>query len=178
MKVKEAKTPTLSHPAMTTIVTNNTCSNATATTSSQLVVASNYTQPLVAASIGQLANPPYPCPFGTVLGTYNSTVAFRVYCNSSYGADDITGFIAYSINDCLDACIAYNENDSRQGNATCLSFSYALSLGFWATHGIHANCYLKRGPLPSPTTMQVSGSFGPIWTGIMCQDRSCTELYD
>ena len=142
-----------------------------------IVDPNNYTMPLAAAQISQVTYPRYSCPNDVVPGTYNASFNFKIYCNTTLGGQDLAPIIAYSINDCLDACLSYNLNPNKVNGTQCVGWSMALSVAFFAIHPVNANCFLKNTPLPGMSTVSHSQIFGPVWSGVLCKDSACHEIY-
>jgi hypothetical protein len=82
--------------------------------------------------------------------TATSTQNFRLQCNFDYPAGlpalnggtvaDLMGIIAYSLEDCLSACVYLN----WQGTAPqCQSVFFGAALGYWVKQE-SANCWLKN----------------------------------
>lgn len=73
-----------------------------------------------------------------------TTSIFKATCGVNHsagrGAKDITRFPAYSFDDCMTACVAFNVEDSV-ANTTCVLVHFNANVSLIATRG--GNCWLK-----------------------------------
>lgn len=121
------------------------------------------------SAITALATPTMPCPTGLSAGTYNVTGTFKTFCREAFRGSDIASLIAYSFNDCIDACLSMNYIQRRD---VCVAVSIAFNLGPWIlTRGDHGNCYLKGLPLLQMIPLQ------DAWAGALCKNQECSEWY-
>lgn len=66
-----------------------------------------------------------------------SSIQFNISCDTHYSGGDITGFMAYQFEDCMNACAIYNTYITAHSGSNCTAVTYG------ATVGEPANCFLK-----------------------------------
>ena len=121
-----------------------------ASNSSNVISLSNYR-----SSAGNISQLTYPCP-GINSSTYTthqtSAQTFRYICginyhsgdygDNGYPIDNLGAMVAYSVEDCVEACSLFNEYNAS-GEQSCMAVTFGAQLDyFYKTY--HANCFLKN----------------------------------
>lgn len=150
----------------TTITITQAAVTVTAAGSSQTLDYNNYA-PLSPLSVTNLA---FTCPTGNIQGSQNTTAYFKPYCNQNMvNGGDFTSLIAYSITDCIDACLSANLNYRYD---KCKGVTFATPLAYMVKNHLGSNCFLKQNsqPLASSPPDFIAYTFK------LCTDSSCSSV--
>lgn len=117
----------------TTITATVTASSATSTTTTA-GLATDYA-PLLPTQVSTLQ---YECDDGALR---NSTTGqqFQLNCNKNFPGSDLLNFVAYTLDDCIEACSNYN-NINQTTICRGIVFNANMDL---ITEEYNGNCYLK-----------------------------------
>ena len=99
-------------------------------------------------------------------GNWNTTARFIRQCATDLYGNDIAVTIAYSFQDCIDACTTLN---AAQGNDTCIAVSFSALMAK-SVKSKGGNCFLK-----SSQTEVVANEDSTA--AKLCKDITCTSTF-
>jgi len=112
--------------------------NAVVTTTPSSLPANNY-EPLSAASVNTTYFPYCPDQDGQTITTLKDSATYELQCNSNAYGVDAMAIVAYSLDDCVQACTTLNTFNTIT-NCVGVNFWADMASSFYSSGG---NCYLK-----------------------------------
>lgn len=153
--------PTSSTPTKTTITatTTVTTSSAAQTTTGGLLVNYQVAAPYTVASV------PLDCSNIDDQPKYAQswkTHAFVISCTAGLYGGDIGSIVAYTIEDCIDACGSLNAWHSN--DTACVGVQFIIGIASSVSGGSYGNCFMKNSStevIPPGGGMSASASQAP-----------------
>ncbi|OCK85502.1 hypothetical protein K432DRAFT_421762 [Lepidopterella palustris CBS 459.81] len=122
---------------------------------------------LAATAISQLPLPACPTDTATVFHpSHNSSASYKPECYLNFSGNDIMGLIAYSFEDCLDACDRLNY---YQEHDLCVIAEFTRNMAY-SVGAVGLNCYLKQAVNPQ------TSKGDDLMSARLCRDAACNSL--
>jgi hypothetical protein len=151
--------------------TSTVGNSSPSSTSTSTVGSSSASSTYVPLAATQVSHIKVPCDDSTlpdlIKGTYNTTAVFKPYCGWDNSGHDLVHLVMYSFQDCLDACVSYN---NIAGGDSCVISQFNSWMGV-SVRNFSANCFLK-------SKAYQGGSYEGTLVLRLCKDLKCGTLYD